>query len=151
MPFGFFIEISANINDYNKKILKSNMVELKKIFISISGPLINLILTIIFANINSEMSEIFVYSNFLIFVFNLIPIYPLDGGRFLKSVVSIFNGRKRANVIVNNISNIFIVLLTIVCSLFILYLKNIAILFIILYLWDMIYRENKKFKLLKKV
>ena len=151
MPFGFFIEISANINDYNKKILRSNMVELKKIFISIAGPLINLILAIIFININSEMSEIFVYSNLLIFVFNLIPIYPLDGGRVLKSIISILKGRKRANVIVNSISNVFAIFMTIACSLLILYLKNIAILFIILYLWDMIYRENKRFKLLKKV
>ena len=150
MPFGFFIEICANIDDYNKKILKSNMVELKKIFISIAGPLINLILAIIFININSEMSEVFVYSNLLIFVFNLIPIYPIDGGRVLKSVISIFKGRKRANVIVNNISNISVILLTIVCSLLILYLKNIAILFIVLYLWDIVHKENKKFELLKR-
>ena len=33
-----------------------------------------------------------IYANFLIGIFNLIPIYPLDGGRILKEFLYIFKG-----------------------------------------------------------
>ena len=43
MPLGFSIEYKTNVEDYNKKVLKSNMLSLKKIIIACAGPLINLI------------------------------------------------------------------------------------------------------------
>ena len=46
-PIGFSISFINPIVDYNKKILKSNILELKKIIIYIAGPLINFILGMI--------------------------------------------------------------------------------------------------------
>ena len=43
----------------------------------------------------------------------------------------------------NTISNISIIILTILSSIGILYLKNIAILFIIVYLWFLVINENR--------
>ena len=50
----------------------------------------------------------------------------------------------------NKVSNILIIILTVFSSLLIFYLKNIAILFVIFYLWIIIIQENRKFKLIEK-
>ena len=48
--------------------------------------------------------ELLIYSNLLIFIFNMLPIYPLDGGRILKAIVHIKYGLFTAYVITNKIS-----------------------------------------------
>lgn len=96
-------------------------------------------------------SEIIIYANLLIMLFNLIPIYPLDGGRIIKGILHIFYGRRESYDYSNKISNISIVLLTILSSIAILYLKNIAILFILAYLWYLVILENKKYQNKKKL
>lgn len=145
MPFGFLASLEANIDDYNNKFLKSNIAEFKKIFVAIAGPFLNIIFVLFFINKDNDISKIVAYSNLLIFLLNLIPIFPLDGGNLLKSLLSIFFGRAKANVIVNKVSNAVIIFLTIVTSFAILYFKNISMLFILLYLWNLVIKENKYF------
>lgn len=80
MPSGLGITFKAVPRDYNIKIGKGNLVELKKILVALAGPLTNLFI-IFFAtklNMGMYMYILVVFSNFLIFVFNLIPIYPMD-------------------------------------------------------------------------
>ena len=57
MPFGFCIDLRSKIVDYRKRVLKSNMVELKYIFIAIAGPILNAIFVIIFGNCNFIVKE----------------------------------------------------------------------------------------------
>ena len=53
--------------------------------------------------------------------------------------------------IANIIQNISMILLTMISSIAIVYLQNIAILVIILYLWVITIRENKKYAMYKRI
>lgn len=150
MPFGIRVSFDVKPENYNKKVKKGTILTIKKLIIAMMGPITNLIFVVIFYIYNIDFfgisREFIIYSNILIGVFNLIPIYPLDGGRIIKNILHIFYGRKDAYKFTNMISNITIVLLTIISSISILYFKNIAILIIIVYLWSLVLIENKKYK-----
>lgn len=145
MPFG--ISVTFETYEYKK------LIEKKKILIAIAGPLTNLIICIItaFLHIDLATKALIIYSNILIALFNLIPIYPLDGGRILKGIIRLNNDEIKSDRIVNRMSNILIIVLTVIASILILYLKNIAILFVIAYLWVIIINENKKYNMKMKV
>ena len=145
MPFGLSVSFKLYPKDYNKKISKSNLLEIKRILVAIAGPLTNFIIVIISKTgiIGLIDNEICIYANLLIMLFNLIPIYPLDGGRILKSLLSLEFGRKKAIEYSNSVSNASVIILTIISSIAIYYFKNIAIFLIISFLWLLVIRENK--------
>lgn len=148
MPYGLTISFKVNPDDLNLKIKKGNILELKKIIIALAGPIVSLSLSIIFTWVEPLYitKQDAVYSNILILLFNLIPLYPLDGGRILKGVLHIEFGNKVAKKLINKISNIAMILLTIACSIAVYYFKNIAIFLICVFLWVITLQENKKFQ-----
>ena len=89
---------------------RNKSFEWKKIIIAMAGPLTNLIimLVIMFADIpiDTVSREIIIYANMLIILFNLLPIYPLDGGRIVKGLLYIAKGRNFSDSITNKIANI---------------------------------------------
>ena len=127
MPVGLSIEFALTEKDYNKKVFKSNMIEVKRIIVAIAGPIANLIVIVImnFINLNNNITNTIIYSNFLILIFNLLPIYPLDGGRILKSALSLLVNKRNATIYINRISNVVLFLITFLFSILIYYLKNI--------------------------
>lgn len=155
MPYGLSVGFEVKCQDYNKKIKNGNILSIKKLLIALAGPFINFIIAIIFILFNMTLfgieRDLIVYSNILIGVFNLIPIYPLDGGRIIKNILHIFIGLKKSYQNINEISKITICLLTMISSIAILYLKNIAILIILSYLWYLVIIENKKYEKRKKL
>ena len=148
-PFGLCIKFGIYCGDYNKKIGKGNSLNIKKIIIAIAGPLTNIILMII-ASIFVQ-KQLIVYANLLIAIFNLLPIYPLDGGRILKNIIHIIQGLEKSYEYANKIANISMIILTAIASIGILYLKNIAIVVIILYLWFLVIKENKRYNLKREI
>ena len=150
MPFGLSISFGVETKDYNKKIKKGNFLNIKRILIAFAGPMANFLIAGLFYlfpfNISIVKISHIIYSNFLIGVFNLIPIYPLDGGRILKEVLQILFGLKKSIIKVKTISNACTIILTAVSSVLILFYHNIAILFIIIYLWYLTLTQNKKFQ-----
>ena len=152
-PLGFQIEFKTKTEDYNKKIKQGNELCLKKLVIALAGPLVNLFIILICFFINNKLiisKEIIIYSNILLAIFNLIPIYPLDGGRILKQVIHIFKGKEESYKKVNSVSKITVILLTIMVSISILYIHNIAFLLILLYLWYLVLKNQKEYNLYKK-
>ena len=146
-PVGLSVAFDIKAEDYNEKIKKGNMLALKKLIIAFCGPAINFFIVFLFMFYDVDLfglpREFVIYSNILIGLFNLIPIYPLDGGRILKNVLHILSGLKDTYTYVNIISNASIIILTMLSSIIIFYLKNISVLVIIGYLWYLVINQNR--------
>ena len=139
MPLGLSIAFNEKEEEYNTKIKKSNFNNVKKIIILLMGPISNIVIAFFFMLLNMAIP---VYINVLIAIFNLLPIYPLDGGQILNRLSRIIEAYK----ISNSVNNIIMSILTALASIGLLYTKNIAIIFIIMFLWYLIIKENKKYK-----
>lgn len=145
MPFGISITFETYV--YKK------LMEKKKIVLAIAGPLTNFLIAILMGvlHIDQNLKEIIIYSNILIGIFNMLPLYPLDGGRILKGIIKIKTSEEKADRIINKISNVIIIILTVVSSIAILYFKNLAILFVIMYLWLIVIKENRRYNIKRKM
>lgn len=160
IPTGFSVKFKNDCKNYNSKIKNGNVLAIKKAIIAFAGPIVNLIImaiVVLYYKVteNSEIInipiELILYSNLLIFIFNMLPIYPLDGGRILKEIIHINYGLYTSYIITNKISNIVVIILTVFASFAILEYKNVAILIIIAYLWVLAINENRKYNLKLKI
>ena len=158
-PVGLQIKFIVNSEEYNKKIKKVNKLNIKKAIIALSGPIINLIILSIVAIIskfnfnlqNLYIYQIIIYANFLIAMFNLLPIYPMDGGRFLNEIMKILVGNKKAYKITYIVSKTILIVLTALSSILILYIHNISIIIILIYLWYLEIMEIRKYHRKKNI
>lgn len=137
-------------------MIKSNMLintnSMSVLFISLAGIISQILLWLIFlivfkiGFINEYYYEIFYKYNLYIILFNLIPIYPLDGFKILNSILELIFSFKKSVIISLSISIMFLIL-------FILYLyiykvsNYIIILFLLIsflnYIKELKYLFNK--------
>lgn len=134
MPFGLSISFYTNLNN-NKN---------KEIIVALAGPVTSLALTFFCGNIDLIYitTQEAVYSNLLILLFNLIPLYPLDGGRIIKGILDIKLGGTNGNRLINRISYITMIILTVISSIGVFYYRNFAIFLACIFLWIIALREK---------
>ena len=138
---------SAEMYNYNSR--KSYI----KIITYLSGPVFNLLCAIIFyyMELNQQLKITLIYTNVILFIFNLLPIVPLDGGKILKEILKKFFGHKKANIIMIDLSKCILLFLSFTYSIVILKIKNLAILFLIIYMWYLYVIEARKVNTLKRM
>lgn len=157
-PVGLQIKFKV-YKENSEKIKEARVLNIKKAIISLAGPLTNLIIaivSIIIGNFNINIQntyiyQIIIYANLLIAMFNLIPIYPMDGGRFLNELLKIAIGNKKAYKITYIVSKTILILLTAFSSILILYIHNIALVIILAYLWYLEVIEIRRYNRRKNI
>ena len=144
-PFG----VSILFEDYGYK----KLIDIKKIIIASAGPITNIIISVVtyYLNISMDFKVLIIYSNVLLAFFNLLFIYPLDGGRILKCILRMITNKEKADDLTNKTSNILMIIATIFSSILILYYQNISVLFIITYLWIIVIKENRRYNFKKRM
>ena len=137
-PFGGIAKFSSSIN----------CPIIEELLVLIMGPVTQCVFYLIFKSFLTTPYQLKLLTlvHYNILVFNLLPIYPLDGGRIIKSILHIRLGNQEAKKYINEISNISMFFFTFLCSIAILYFKNIAYFLICIALWVIIISENKKFR-----
>ncbi len=143
-PVGISITFQNEIGYYTP-----NQKMLKEIAVAIAGPLVNIVVVILCCIFPFPSSLIWIV-NLVLAIINLLPIYPLDGGRIVKSIVARLHSDEETEAYMHTISNTMLIILTIVCSVVILYYHNIALLVAIAYLWWIVIKEHKQYHLWKQ-
>lgn len=136
MPFGVSVFFKANPKDRDIIIKNGSLLELKNIIVACGGPIVSLALAIFISR------QDMIYPNILILLFNLLPIYPLDGGRIVKGILHINLGSVKTENIISKVSEITMIILTIISSILVYYLKNVAIFLFCIFLWCIILQEK---------
>lgn len=133
--------LSIEFENYGKERLNN------KIIIDMAGPAINIITFIIAVIFKNE--EI-AYINILLAIINLLPIYPLDGGRIVKNLLLKSHNYKQVVGYTEKISKDTLIIITAISSIVILYIKNVGIFLVILYLWSIALKECRKNQIIKR-
>lgn len=134
--------LSIEFENYGKERINN------KIIIDLSGPIINLIAFTIAMILKKE--EI-AYINIILAIINLLPIYPLDGGRIVKNLLLKTHSYKEVVEYTEKISKNTLIIITAISSIVILYIKNFGIFLVIMYLWSIALKEWKKNQIIKRV
>jgi len=124
MPFGLSISFYFNDN------------KIKELFVTLAGPITSLALAILCTKQEN------IYSNLLILLFNLLPLYPLDGGRIIKTLLDMKLDEIQSNELISKISKTTLVILTVISSIAVYYYKNIAIFLTCIFLWFLVIQEK---------
>lgn len=153
MPYGVSISFGLTPKDYNRKIKQANQLEVKKILVALAGPFTNLVILLISLQLKINVFDglMIVYANVLLILFNLLPIYPLDGGRIIKGILHLFFGKRKAEKYSNNLSFIVLMLGTLIASIVIYLAHNIAIFLIVLVLWGIFIKEDRIYEKRNKI
>lgn len=110
---------------------------LQELLIAVSGPLFQILFLILFKN----NIDFFNY-NIAILLFNLLPIYPLDGSRILNVIFNKFISFKHSHILSIIISIFFVM----VIIFFIFNFPNVLFVFIILFIILEVFKEIVKHK-----
>lgn len=110
----------------------------RELIISLAGPLASFLFTYLF---NSETYKVM---NFAIAIFNLVPIYPLDGGRIIRCLCGILFGKFRGKKISLVITKIFFIILVLLSLAMAAFSKNYYPIILVFYIFYIVKEEINK-------
>ena len=93
-------------------------------------------------------NKIYFIINILITIFNLLPVYPLDGGRILRVILKFILGQKRGKTISTYFTNIILILFLFVSIFIAAYYKKFFFLVMCFYMLKLSKSEIKKDEIL---
>lgn len=133
LPFGASAKYSGNIT------------LIKEFLIAIAGPITTLFFSILYHNNTYTMV------NILIFLFNMIPIYPMDGGRILKVFFALIFKKKVAEKISLYSDIVMIILLVFLATFLLFQYNNPSLLIMSIYILKISREERKKDMILNAI
>ena len=115
-----------------------NTSMLEELIVLISGPLFQMVFFILFRDILSYSDYlIFKKHNYSILFFNMLPIYPLDGGKLFNLLLSNIFPYKKSLYLSTTISFFVSILLMTYCC------KSMAFIVVVIFVVYNIYKERK--------
>lgn len=117
----------------------------KELFVSLAGPIASMIFAILYNN------KLYFIINICIFSFNILPIYPLDGGRILRIILKFIFGDRIGIKVSQYISCILIFVLLVISIFLVLYYKYFFLLLLTLYIFRITREEMKKEKIIQSI
>lgn len=115
-----------------------------EIKLALAGPLVNLVLMVAVAGlwwffpVTYPYTDLLFYSNAGMLIINLLPAYPLDGGRILKCLLSKIADRKRVELALRIVGLVSAVALIVAFAFF----KNISVLLMAVFLAWSAFEKN---------
>lgn len=82
--------------------------------------------------------------NYIIAFLNLIPLYPLDGGRILRGILFLSVGYKKSLRISTGIAKCLMIIVTLGGVVLLVYFKNLSLILLATYMCVIIKEESKK-------
>ncbi len=104
-----FYPFGVNLKLKNKLVYSLS----DEIILYLAGPLLNILLALASIGLKSKSGwwELFYYNNLCLFLFNLLPILPMDGAVILKKMLSYIMGSRRAERVLRTVSAALVLLL----------------------------------------
>ncbi len=146
IPFGICLNMKSN-----------DMLPKDEIKIASAGPLLNIFLCLILFAIwwifpsSYNYTFLFCYANFVTFIFNLLPAFPLDGGRILKAFLRLKSSQNSA-IKICKIVSIFLCILLILLFIFSCFVSvNLTYVFVVFCISSGIIdkSENEKYSFIR--
>ncbi len=85
-----------------------------EILVAMAGPAVSLALALIATALKQEWLDYVAYINWMLFFFNILPVFPMDGGRVFRAFLTIKRGRLAATRIAAAVGKYFCVLFVVV-------------------------------------
>jgi stage IV sporulation protein FB len=143
-----FGKIKFGIYGFSNETLELSALKCyQKIFILSSGVIVNLLISIVSCRFQNRICLEFGYINLLLAIFNLLPIIPLDGGNILICLLKTKLEFKKSISIALNLSKALLILTSFLYCIAIIYLKNVFLLGLIIYMWYIFLKEEKQFEI----
>lgn len=135
-----FIGIGARIVIDNKWLSSK-----QKIGIYLMGPLMNIACVMLFILVPNKIYTLdFIKINISMFIINILPVIPLDGSKIIEVILEKRIGINRSKKILIKLSNICIVIMSILGIIQIIEHRNFNILIIVAYIKKIMLREGER-------